>query len=97
MPEMKAVFLGCSPMSAAACFNDAMTPKSPQPGHHHDGVVVAKSFAVSVVAMSTQTPTGRGAASPAKTDEIASMISIGRNGLPLYFSTVCMFGNGPTT
>src|SRR5579863_443441 len=52
MPEMNATSFGRRSSSAAACLSAAMTLKSPQPGHHHDGVSVAKSFAVIAVAMS---------------------------------------------
>src|SRR5579863_9951574 len=56
MPEMNATSFGRSSSWAAASFSAAMTPKSPQPGHHQDAVWVAKSFAVSVAAMLVDDP-----------------------------------------
>src|SRR5665213_958639 len=82
MPETNATSFGCSASSASADLRAAMTPKSPQPGHHHEGVEVAKSLGVSTAAMD-QTPAKRLTFAICST---ASMISIGRYGLALYLS-----------
>src|ERR1700676_4857880 len=49
---MNATSLGCLPSSAIADLSAERTPKSPQPGHHHDGVAVAKSLGVKVAVIS---------------------------------------------
>src|SRR5579872_5085322 len=105
---MKATSFGWSSRSAHACLSEARTPESPHPAHHHEGVAVAKSLGVRTVATiafpwvdvyraAATTPGAVWGVRLPMTSSAAAMISIGRNGRPLYLRTGCSVGSGPVT